>query len=352
MLISYAQNFEDVILWRALKDVVGGFYLDVGAQDPTIDSISRAFYDRGWRGIHVEPTPYYAARLRAERPDERVIEAAVSTEGGTLMLYQVAGTGLSTARDEFAAQHRQAGHRVEPIGVATVRLCDLLESAPGGIVHWLKIDVEGMERAVIESWGESAVRPWIVVIESTKPNSTELDFEGWEPLVLARGYRFAYFDGLNRFYVSAQHSGLLKFFGPGPHVFDSFALSGTAQTSFAAVLKSQIDEGLNRIKQLENEARTISTNYDDLISKNEAMSAALVAQNEIATQRHEALMLKLIHLMDDQATRCHQDVLESQTQRVLAEIASQREAVVCPKKNISISVDAVRGWLFCWRARH
>ncbi len=56
--ISYAQNFEDVMLWRALKHVENGFYVDVGAQDPVVDSVSLAFYEHGWRGVHIEPTPY------------------------------------------------------------------------------------------------------------------------------------------------------------------------------------------------------------------------------------------------------------------------------------------------------
>jgi hypothetical protein len=42
--ISYAQNFEDVMLWRALQHVERGFYIDVGANDPTIDSVTKAFY--------------------------------------------------------------------------------------------------------------------------------------------------------------------------------------------------------------------------------------------------------------------------------------------------------------------
>jgi len=46
--VSYAQNFEDVLLWRALHDVEHGRYLDVGAHDPVIDSVSLAFYEAGW----------------------------------------------------------------------------------------------------------------------------------------------------------------------------------------------------------------------------------------------------------------------------------------------------------------
>ena len=65
MLTSYAQNFEDVILWRALKDVDRGFYVDIGAQDPITDSVSLCFYEAGWRGVHVEPSPHFAARIRA-----------------------------------------------------------------------------------------------------------------------------------------------------------------------------------------------------------------------------------------------------------------------------------------------
>ncbi len=40
MYTSYAQNFEDVMLWRALKHVSNGYYIDIGAQDPSIDSVS------------------------------------------------------------------------------------------------------------------------------------------------------------------------------------------------------------------------------------------------------------------------------------------------------------------------
>ena len=75
-IVSYAQNFEDVMLWRVLADATPGFYIDIGAQHPLVDSVSRAFYDQGWRGIHVEPTPEHAALIvksPADRVDQRVL---------------------------------------------------------------------------------------------------------------------------------------------------------------------------------------------------------------------------------------------------------------------------------------
>ena len=68
-LISYAQNFEDIMLWRALARVEGGCYIDVGAQSPHVDSVSKVFYEHGWRGIHVEPMAMYAEELQREFQD-------------------------------------------------------------------------------------------------------------------------------------------------------------------------------------------------------------------------------------------------------------------------------------------
>ena len=73
--VSYAQNFEDVLLWRALHSVERGFYIDAGAWHPDTDSVTRAFHDRGWHGINVEPSAEGFQRLEAARP--RLIEAVV-----------------------------------------------------------------------------------------------------------------------------------------------------------------------------------------------------------------------------------------------------------------------------------
>src|ERR1043166_6529670 len=101
-IISYAQNFEDVLLWRALQHVGRGVYVDIGAQDPIIDSVSRALYEPGWRGVHVEPTAQYAELLRHDRPDEVVIQAAVSDRSGLMDLYVIPYTGQSTGSKRIA----------------------------------------------------------------------------------------------------------------------------------------------------------------------------------------------------------------------------------------------------------
>ena len=225
MFISYAQNFEDVILYRALRSVPRGFYIDIGASHPDIDSVSRAFHEKGWSGIHVEPLPAHAAALRLARPGDIVIEAAVSEDIGALPFFDVGlGAGISTCSVELSERHRAAGFPVSTCTVKHVSLFDILNTHVTSDVHWMKIDVEGFEASVIRSWQESPVRPWIVVVESTEPMSTVPNYAEWEPELIRRGYHYVYFDGLNRFYLSEKHAELAAHFSCGPNFFDGFTV--------------------------------------------------------------------------------------------------------------------------------
>ncbi|WP_339681100.1 FkbM family methyltransferase, partial [uncultured Hyphomonas sp.] len=225
MTVSYAQQFEDVMLWRALKDVSNGAYIDIGANDPVVDSVSLLFYEKGWRGMHVEPMPEFAQRLREAREDEEVLEAAVGESDGEIELYSFGGTGLTTSIRQHAERHQKDGRAVELIKVPCLPLSKIFERFNRRHVHWLKIDVEGMEGAVLETWGESQIRPWIVVVESTLPNSQSPAYESWEHELTGRGYSFAYFDGLNRFYVHEDHQDRATAFSLPPNFFDYFSLS-------------------------------------------------------------------------------------------------------------------------------
>jgi FkbM family methyltransferase len=223
-VISYAQNFEDVILWRTFRHIKNGFYIDIGAHDPVNASVSKVFYDSGWRGVNVEPVKYYADKLRAERPNDEVIEVAVGASTSFIKFYEIAGTGDSTASPEnhelYATQQRSMIEH-EVLCVPTESILDKFK---GNEIHWLKIDVEGYEKNVLKGWGQSVVRPWVLVIEATKPYSPEPNHEDWEPIVLALGYEFVYFDGLNRFYVSIKHRELAESLRIPPNLFDNFEL--------------------------------------------------------------------------------------------------------------------------------
>ena len=296
-LTSYAQNFEDVILWRALKHIERGFYIDIGAQDPVTASVSLAFYENGWRGVHVEPTTHYADKLRQARPGEEVIQAAVAMQTKPLIFYEVPDTGLSTGSRAIAARHRKQGYCVREVSVSCVSLASILERYRDRDIHWLKIDAEGMERQVIKSWFPSKVRPWIVIVESTEPNSPKPNFAGWESLIIKLGYEFAYFDGLNRLYVSRSHRELKKSFEAGPNIFDDFVLSETVP--FSAKLSTTIGDLRRQLDERSEETAQITQTAEKLKHTNSLLNADIfdlkaalfVHNNLLASRDHQIATL-------------------------------------------------------------
>lgn len=233
--VSYSQNFEDVMLWRALRHVQDGLYIDVGAQHPVVDSVSKAFHQLGWKGIHVEPVPAYAEMLRADRPDDTVLQLALGETEGTLELNVIADTGLSTAVSQYAQTHQdERGFQHQRVQVPVLTMKSAFAALQGRDVHWLKIDVEGFEENVLRGWDSRALRPWIIVVEATIPNSSITDYAGWDPIILAADYTFVYFDGLNRFYVAKEHAELCAAFAAPPNVFDQVVLSGLSSWSLCA----------------------------------------------------------------------------------------------------------------------
>lgn len=342
MLISYAQNFEDVILWRALKHVDRGFYIDIGAQDPVIDSVSLVFYENGWRGVHVEPLDAYAEKLRRARPDERVIQTAIGTSARSIPFSEFTETGLSTGNPGVAMMHQRHEGKGLRIEVPCMRLSRILSDYRDRDVHWLKIDVEGMERGVIESWHPAEVRPWIVLVAGTKPNSSDPAFADWEPLLAKLGYEFVYFDGLSRFYTSDQHPELRKSFGPGPNYFDGFVLS--EHSPFCARSNAEPADELRTRAAVQTEA------FARAVAIWENAHEQLKQELSIRDQRIDSLSTSIKSLEADlRASNEARVALEADLRRAIEALASpsvksNEAALLASKlKRATAALDAVYG---------
>ena len=221
--ISYAQNAEDVLLWRALGHIKNGFYIDVGANDPVEHSVTKAFYDAGWRGINIEPLPAFHEAFMAQRPRDVNLAIAAGDTEGSLTLYDVpAVNGWASPDPAVAAAHQAEGHVVSELTVPVRTLAAVCREHARAEIHFLKVDVEGFEADVLRGMDFDAFRPWLLVIEATLPNSRATNHGSWERLVTSKGYAYAWFDGLNRYYVSDQHPELMAALTVQPNVFDDF----------------------------------------------------------------------------------------------------------------------------------
>lgn len=301
--VSYAQNGEDVVLWRALGSVPAGRYVDVGAADPVIDSVTLALYERGWRGIHVEPVPAYAAALAEARPGDTVVACGAGAQPGTLNLTVIEGTGLSTFDPVAAGRARLRAMQIPDAKVSEVpvsirTLDDILSEhlEPDTEIHLLKIDVEGVEADVIAGIDLRRWRPWVIVVESTEPNSTTATQDAWEPALVVAGYRFCMFDGLNRFYVRDDHDEVAPLLS-----YPACPLDGPYRTSreaalhrHVALLADEVERRERRVLELTNEHQRRAVEFEALSTAHRLLAEdhqRVSAEHRRMAESHQALVL-------------------------------------------------------------
>ncbi|PAJ77199.1 FkbM family methyltransferase [Burkholderia ubonensis] len=318
--LSFAQNFEDIVLWRALSDVEQGFYIDVGANEPIEDSVTKAFYERGWHGVNVEPVTEHFDALVQDRPRDINLACALGERPGRLTLYEIDARGLSTNAPEIANRYRESGRVYGEREVEVRTLADVCEAYAPRDIHFLKIDVEGFERNVLLGADFKRFRPWILVIESTEPNSPVDNSAEWESIVTDAGYEYAYFDGLNRFYVAAEHRDLKPRIALAPNVFDRAKL----RRGHCFVLDPEVSADAHRALQ-------------DTLAERERALAAL--QDELASLRDELTAMRA-ELSEAHLTAAHADAQAMDLKRQLATLqadhARQSERLAQPLVRLAL----------------
>jgi FkbM family methyltransferase len=204
-MISYAQNAEDVVLARVFDERTDGFFVDVGANDPTHDSVTRHFYERGWTGVNIEPQATCIEALRAERPRDINLNIGVGSAAGRLKFYLVPeAQAMSTFSSEHAELVRSLGYRTEQTDIEVRTLDDVFTEHVGSrTVDFLKVDVEGLEEDVLGGFDWSRWRPRVLVVESSPDESP------WEGRLRAAGYQRTLWDGINLFFVRDEDSAEL-----------------------------------------------------------------------------------------------------------------------------------------------
>ena len=336
--ITYAQNCEDVLLWRALGHIANGFYIDVGANDPELHSVTKAFYEAGWHGINIEPMPSYAAPFLAQRPRDINLAVAAGAEESSITLFDIPSVnGWASTDAEVAAAHRAEGYELVEHKVPLRTLAAICAEHVQGEIHFLKIDVEGFEGEVLRGMDWQRWRPWVLVIEATLPNSRVTNHDSWEPLVTAQGYRFAWFDGLNRYYVAQEHPELMEALQLQPNVFDDY-------------LPNALVRAWEHGKQVETRIEQESRLRWDAEERRKQQEAAAQEQAEQLRQQIAAAELeqeRLRHIIEEQAGDLARSSAwgHSLEQRLLATYASTSWRITQPLRNTVERVRRVRALL-------
>jgi len=182
-----------------------GYFVDVGANDPTDISQTWHLERRGWNGVLIEPQPALAQKLKEQRR-AKVFACACSSPanaGKTLRLH-VAGIHSSLNPDFFVAGMRKKNI----VEVPARTLDDILDEADAPTpIDFLSIDVENHEIEVLRGLTLERWRPRLILIEDLALNLRI------HRTLTARGYKWVRRTGLNSWYVPADSPMRISPFG-------------------------------------------------------------------------------------------------------------------------------------------
>ena len=154
------------------------------------------------------------------------LEVAVADfDGPSTFWVHSANTGTSSLQRDIPDVVAERAGDIRAIKVMVTTLNSIIDShAQGRHVHFLKIDVEGAENAIVLSTDWRKHRPEVIVIESSEPYTNKRRIEPWQERLNQSAYRMAYFDGVNDFWVREESNHLLKNFAVPVNVLDFFKL--------------------------------------------------------------------------------------------------------------------------------
>jgi FkbM family methyltransferase len=160
-------------------------YVDVGAGHALSCSNTWAFYLEGWRGVLIEPLPTFWYDLLRLRPGDHVVPFAASNAKGIARLR--AAEGCSSMRLDWSIAEQAE------ILVETDTLAAILGLYPDvrDNCQLCSIDVEGLEREVLEGIDWNSFHPAVFVVEYRKFESDRLGADlssEWESILLGQGY--------------------------------------------------------------------------------------------------------------------------------------------------------------------
>ena len=210
---SYSQKGEDLMLDKYFNHKRWGFYIDVGASHPTKLSNTRYFYDRGWHGINIEPSPNRIKLFFKERTRDINLNIGIGSKTGKVFFYGFEFPALSTFSEEEAKTLSKVGYKIrKKMKIQMNRLEHIMKKYVKSDIDFMTIDTEGLDMDVLKSNDWKKFRPKLLCVETidfidllTSPKADSKRKEVIDKYLLSQGYKECYSNGLNTLYEDIQN---------------------------------------------------------------------------------------------------------------------------------------------------
>lgn len=198
---SYSQLGEDVFIDKYFGGKSNGYYVDVGAYDPDRFSNTKRFYQKGWRGINVEPNYNNFKKFLVSRSEDININVGVGLEEKTSIFYDFFPDTLSTFSQTEARENILNGFILrEKRKVKVNKLEKILNQySKRKSIDFLSIDTEGYDYQVLQSNNWRKYKPKLICVEKGKPigNGINIQYSKIRKYLLKLKYKAIYITQVN-----------------------------------------------------------------------------------------------------------------------------------------------------------
>ncbi|MEO6330486.1 MAG: FkbM family methyltransferase [Ginsengibacter sp.] len=166
-------------------------YIDIGANDPVLYNNTYLFYRKKSTGVLIEPDPVFNKVLKAARPNDKVVQAAISDkETGEADFYIFDEPSVNTLSKEEALMRQElSGYKLKEIKKIQLLTIEniITDHLNNTLPQLISLDVEGVDLAVLNSFNFSKYPVPVWIVETCEYSITHIKPKITAIIILMQG---------------------------------------------------------------------------------------------------------------------------------------------------------------------
>lgn len=169
--VSYSQTGEDLIVDFIFKHIgiPRPSYIDIGAHHPFYLSNTALFYEKGCKGLNIEPDPALFKLFPKYRANDCNLNVGIGTASGNADFYIISSSTLNTFSKKTAESYINEGDFpiVDIVNIKLDTVANIIEEHNKGIFpQFLNIDAEGIDELILRSINYEKNYPLVICVET------------------------------------------------------------------------------------------------------------------------------------------------------------------------------------------
>lgn len=200
--VSYSQAGEDIIveyLFNSLN-ISHPTYLEIGTNHPKACNNTYKFYDKGCKGVCIEPDASMIEEIKKTRPNDTVLNIGIGIteqENANFYLFPKKYNGWSTfSLEEADFRKQETSISYETLSVPLKNINSIIKEYFNQHPNFISLDVEGLDLEILKSIDFDKYKPEVICVETVSfgyLNNTEKKLNNIAEFMETLGY-FAYAD--------------------------------------------------------------------------------------------------------------------------------------------------------------